>query len=146
MKDPDDANNIIYAFGHRDRVSQVFLENLPLSVLDRLITTMQEPFSALTCLEIEPMDGEPPLVLQDSFLGGSAPCLRSLHFHGTRFPALQKLLQSGAVDDSGFRVHFTRGNIHFVALFPQARSFLPWIPTPFNGSSSGNPTSSPTTR
>jgi hypothetical protein len=59
----DAADSIIYALEHRDRVSQVFLENLPLSVLDRLVTTMQESFPALKCLEIEPMDGEPPLVL-----------------------------------------------------------------------------------
>ena len=96
MKGLDDANNIIYVLGHHDRMSQVFLETLPLSVLDRLITTMQKPFPALTCLEIEPMDSEPPLVLQDSFLGGSAPCLRSLRLHGARFPALQKLLLSAS--------------------------------------------------
>jgi hypothetical protein len=42
------------------------------------------------------VDGEPPLVLQDSFLGGSAPCLRSLRFHGTHFPTLQKLLLSAS--------------------------------------------------
>ena len=96
MKARDDANDIIYALGHRDRVSQVFLGSLPLSVLDRLVPSMQESFPALTCLEIDPMDGKPPLVLQDSFLGGSAPCLRSLRLHGARFPALQKLLLSAS--------------------------------------------------
>jgi hypothetical protein len=94
MEAQDDTDNIIYALRHRNHMSQVFLENLPLSVLDRLVPTMQESFPALTCLDIELMDGEPPLVLQDLFLGGSAPCLRSLHFHGIRFPALQKLLLS----------------------------------------------------
>jgi hypothetical protein len=57
---------------------------------------MQEPFPELTCLEIEPMDCEPPLVLQDSFLGGSAPCLRSSRLYSVRFPALQKLLLSAS--------------------------------------------------
>jgi hypothetical protein len=96
MEALDDADNIIYALGHRDRVSQIFLENLPLSVLDRLVPSMQESFPALTCLEIEPIDGEPPLVLQDSFLGGSTPCLRSLRSYSVRFPALQKLLLSAS--------------------------------------------------
>jgi len=40
------------------------------------------------------MDDEPPLVLQDSFLGGSAPRLRLLRLCGVRFSALPKLLLS----------------------------------------------------
>jgi hypothetical protein len=75
MKAQDEADNIIYVLRHCDHVSQISLENIPLSVLDGLVPTMQESFPALTCLEIEPMDSELPLVLQDSFLGGSVPCL-----------------------------------------------------------------------
>ena len=55
---------------------------------------MQESFPTLTCLEIYPMDGEPLLVLQDSFLGGSALYLRLLHLYSIHFPTLQNLLLS----------------------------------------------------
>ncbi len=89
-----DADNIISSLGHRDRVSQISLMNLPPSLLDRLAATMQESFPALTYLELEPMDDESTVDLQDSFLGGSAPCLRSLRLHSTRFTTLQKLLLS----------------------------------------------------
>jgi len=91
-----DADNIIYLLGHRDRVSQISLMDPPPSLLDRLAATMQESFPALTYLELEPTDDESTVVLQDSFLGGSAPCLRSLRLHSTQFPTgtLQKLLLS----------------------------------------------------
>jgi len=90
----DDADNIIYALGHHDCMSQIFLENLPLSVLHRLVPMMQESFPTLTCLEIYLMDSEPLLVLQDSFLGGSASYLRLLHLYSIHFPTLQNLLLS----------------------------------------------------
>jgi hypothetical protein len=94
MEAGDGADNIISALGYRDRVSHIILSNLPPLVLDRLVAAMQESFPALTHLEIEPMDSEPPLILQDSFLGGSAPCLRLLRLCDFRFPALPRLLLS----------------------------------------------------
>jgi hypothetical protein len=111
MEAGDGADNIISALGYRDRVSHIFLTNLPLLVLDRLVAAMQESFPALTRLEIQPMNDESPLVLQDSFLGGSAPRLRSLRLCGVRFSALPKLLLSAnelinlqllTIPDSGY--------------------------------------------
>ena len=54
---------------------------------------MQEPFPALTGLWLLSDDKNVP-VLPDSFLGGSAPRLRSLVLYRIPFPALPKLLLS----------------------------------------------------
>jgi hypothetical protein len=62
---------------------------------------MQKPFPELTSLDIGAADKfsyfhrrTPPPVFPDSFLGGSAPCLRSLRLDGIPFPGLPKLLLS----------------------------------------------------
>lgn len=59
---------------------------------------MQEPFPVLTSLglqwhSIEDNTLSPPVV-PDSFMGGSAPRLRSLHLNRIPFPGLPKLLSS----------------------------------------------------
>ena len=87
------AENIISALGHCDRVSQISFSNLPLSIFSRFAAMMHTSFPALTHLELEPKDGQEP-ILRDSFLGGSAPCLRSLRLRSITFPALHKLLLS----------------------------------------------------
>lgn len=61
---------------------------------------VQGPFSELTKLELkllssDDIDDRVPVV-PDSFLGQSAPRLRSLHFEGIPFPRLSKLLLSSA--------------------------------------------------
>ena len=86
------AKNIIAALGHRDRVCEITLCP-PLFLFDSFITMMQEPFTMLTRLEIVSLFQRAP-VLPDSFLGGYAPLLRSLHLNNVPFPALPKLLLS----------------------------------------------------
>ena len=86
------VNNIIAALGRRARVSQIVLCNLPPPLLDMFSTMMQESFLALTCLRLE--STQLASVLPDSFLGGSAPRLRSLSLKGIPFPALPNLLLS----------------------------------------------------
>lgn len=54
---------------------------------------MQKPFPALIHLNIQ-SDGESALTLADSFLGGSAPHLRSFYSSGILVPALQNVLLS----------------------------------------------------
>ena len=94
------AANIVSALRHRNRVSQISLLNIPVTKLFRFITSMHASFPILTHVELGPGDnddpdsfGEDPF-LEDSFLGGSAPCLRSLRLHGIIFPALHNLLLS----------------------------------------------------
>ena len=93
MSRPRVERNIITALKQRDRVCKVDLSPTPISLLRR-IRTIKEPFPALTDLELcSTKSGKAP-VLPDSFLGGSAPCLRSLYLDGIPFPTLPKLLLS----------------------------------------------------
>jgi F-box-like len=88
-----DGDNIIAALEHHDRVCEIDLWDLTSFELEQLSAVMQEPFPALTDLKLEVPD-DLPAVLPDTFLGGSAPRLRSLHLLGIPFPALPKLLLS----------------------------------------------------
>jgi len=49
---PSDEDNIVVALEHRDRVNHVELYNLKNSQLGKVVTAMQEPFQALTHLEL----------------------------------------------------------------------------------------------
>ena len=85
--------NIIAALEHRDRISKIEIFDLVNggAAERRLLAAMQEPFPALTNLQLQAL---PPglLIIPDSFLGGSAPSLRSLSLHGIIFPALPKFI------------------------------------------------------
>ena len=87
----DHVGNTIAALEHRDRVCQIGLENIPLSLFPILAATMQESFPALERLQLDSED-ESPMLRPESFLGGSAPRLRSLTLQNIPFPALPSLL------------------------------------------------------
>jgi hypothetical protein len=87
----DHVGNTIAALEHRDRVCQITLENIPLSLFPILAEMMQKPFPALTHLQLDSED-DSPLLHPESFLGGSAPSLRSLTLQRISFPALPTLL------------------------------------------------------
>jgi hypothetical protein len=84
-----DMDNLIAALEHNDRVQQLCFVGFP----SRFLKTLQRPFPALTHLELQYGD-ESMLVDPDSFLGGSAPSLRTLLLDSIPFPGLPKLLQS----------------------------------------------------
>jgi len=89
------AENIVSALRHRDRVSQISFSWLPPSVISRFTAIMDTSFPVLTHLELwRNIGGEAILELEDSFLGGSAPNLRSLCLNGVAFPTIPKLLSS----------------------------------------------------
>ena len=104
----EDANldNVIAALEHNDRVSEIFIEAVPNSAMERIAAAMQRPFPSLTDLYLGPFYGpidhcpclsatnEPPAVFPKKFLGGSSPHLRSLWLDGISFPTLPKLLLS----------------------------------------------------
>ena len=76
---------------HNNRICEMHYHNVYLgSILD----AMMQPFPALTCLSLQYTDTAP--VVPDSFLGGSAPLLRSLTMSGVPFPGLPNLLLSAA--------------------------------------------------
>jgi hypothetical protein len=82
------GDNIIAALEHRDRVRRI---NITLgSELERFATVMQESFPALAHLDL--FSNKPTPALPDTFLGGSAPHLRTLSLWGIPFPGLPKLL------------------------------------------------------
>ena len=92
--DPDnvDSDNMIAALEHRDRVRNILIINLTSSQLERLAAMMQEPFLALTMLQLETR--ETVRALPDMFLGVSAPRLESLFLVNIPFPGLPRLLLS----------------------------------------------------
>lgn len=103
------ADNINAALQHSDRVCEVGLWDVTSSQLERIAAVMQEPFPELTTLGIQWHlidDTSSPPVIPDSFMGGSAPRLRSLHLSRIPFPGLPKLLSSA----SGL-VHLLLSNI-----------------------------------
>ncbi|KAH8981996.1 hypothetical protein EDB86DRAFT_3106941 [Lactarius hatsudake] len=58
---------------------------------------MQEPFPVLTYLYLNvSLDGGSTPVLPANFLGGSAPCLRTIHLRNIPFPAIPLLLLSAS--------------------------------------------------
>ncbi len=93
MSSSPGADDIIVALGHTNRVCQVELWNLEDQQLDKVLAAMQVPFPQLTELRLI-SNGETPPVVPDSFLGGSAPRLRTFKLEGIPFPGLPKLLLS----------------------------------------------------
>ena len=100
-------DNIITALEHNDRVCDIRLSVFANSELEEVFAAMQQPFPALTHLELslwnrgdlgweDGMPEEEPLVAPESFLGGFAPFLQHLYLQHVPFPGLPKLLLSAA--------------------------------------------------
>ncbi len=87
-----DEDNVIAALEHSDRVCYLVF-NITGSQLGNMVTVMQEPFTVLTHLSIFSGDGNAS-VLPAGFLGGSAPCLQTIHLRGIPFPTLPTVLLS----------------------------------------------------
>jgi len=93
-------NDIIGALEHRDLIAGIHLRGFNRSQLKKCITLMQEPFPALTSLELD-ADGQ-MFDLTDAFLGGSTPLLQKISLSAgiIQFPNLPRFLSSasGLVD------------------------------------------------
>jgi hypothetical protein len=89
-------DNILAALEQSNRVCQVFLEDLAGPQLEEVLAAMQVPFPELTQMKLSISEDETvettASVIPDSFLGGSAPRLRSFILNGVPFPGLPKLL------------------------------------------------------
>jgi hypothetical protein len=99
-------DNIIAALEHNDRVCQIDLSCFTSSEMGYITDSvaMLKPFPELTDLQLtsnplpkltdlQPMS-DLGTILPDSFLGGTAPRLRSLYLERVTFPGLPKLLLS----------------------------------------------------
>ena len=98
MRSKEDVANVIPALRQHSRVCKLeicFFRDREYSLLKEF-AEMDEPFPALTSLNlfsVEPKSQSVP-VLPDSFLGGSAPRLRTLRLSGIPYPSIGKLLSS----------------------------------------------------
>ena len=86
--------NIITAFEHRDRTSGIYLANLKGPELRILGSVMNELHPLLTDIHLLANNDERVPVLPETFLGGSAPRLRSFAFSGIPFPTFHKFILS----------------------------------------------------
>jgi hypothetical protein len=86
------TDNVIAALGQSNRVYFIHLK-LAGRQLEEVLAAMQVPFPELTDLGFV-SKGETLPVIPDSFLGGSAPRLRTFNLNGIPFPGLPKLLLS----------------------------------------------------
>ncbi len=92
------VDNIVAALEHSDRVCEITLRHISSSLWENILAATKVPFPALTRLDLVSEDETMPDV-PDSFLGGSAPLLRSLHLRRIPFPGLPRLLSSTVVVD-----------------------------------------------
>ena len=90
------ADNIVAALGHADRIDKIGLWDSSLFHVEQVLAAMQKPFPLLTELDVHFVDEWAAPVIPDSFLSGSAPLLRSLRLRRVQFPLplLQNLLLS----------------------------------------------------
>jgi hypothetical protein len=94
---PIRRDNIIAVLERTDRVCHILIRVIPnvsSSDLEIFLAAMQQPFPELTYLCLW---SDEPVVIPDSFLGGSAasaPRLKHLSLSGISFPGLPKLLLS----------------------------------------------------
>ena len=95
IPETSDIDDIIAVLEHRHRVCKIDL-NVPSSQFKKVSAAMQEPFPKLTDLSLWSYDETAP-TLSDSFLGQSAPSLRSLWLDGIPFSGLPKLHFSSAL-------------------------------------------------
>jgi hypothetical protein len=87
-------DNIVAALEHNDRICRIDLWRVPRSQLEKLLAAIQQPFPAMTRLQLEFQDEILAPIDPDLFLGGSAPCLQSLTLVSIPFPGLPKLFLS----------------------------------------------------
>jgi len=98
MQSKEDVTNVIAALRQHNRVCKIYFcdDGRFQDSLLKEFAEMDEPFPALTSLYLFSVGwrSQNLPVFPDSFLGGSAPRLRSLHLNGIPFPSMRKLLLS----------------------------------------------------
>ena len=92
---PESADDTLAALRHSDRIYRLELEVGDLDLKD-FFRAMEVPFPELTYLKFSGNSKDVPIspVVPDSFLGGSAPRLKTLILNHVSFPGFPKLLLS----------------------------------------------------
>ena len=94
MESKGDVTNVIATLRQHNRVCKIdYCDNQSQDSLLEDFAAIDKPFPALTSLDLSSYAQNMP-VLPDSFLGGSAPCLRSLKLIGIPYPSIGTLLSS----------------------------------------------------
>ena len=95
MQSKEDVTRLMTALRQHNQVCKISYCNGQFqdSFLKEFVA-IDKPFLALTTLKLFFSFGKEVPVLPDSFLGGSAPCLRSLDLNGISYPSIGKLLSS----------------------------------------------------
>ena len=91
--EPWDERNVIAALEHNERVCDFHLARISSRQLEKVLAAVQQPFPALTRLQLGSQGGTAPVV-PGSFLGGYTPRLQSLVLDAIPFPELPTLLSS----------------------------------------------------
>ena len=91
--DENGVNNLIAALECRDRISKINIGYIRGPLLEKLVPMLHEPFPVLTTLSLWSTDESVP-ELPETFLGGSAPRLRSFWLEGIPFPSFPKFILS----------------------------------------------------
>ncbi len=141
-------DNIVAALTHNVRVCGITLNWVPNSLWEKVLAAMQEPFPALTHLDIHTADEEP--IVSSSFLGGSAPNLQYIDLSRVPFPGdggstettfvCHSPLHSSPLSYPPFWIFFTRGDGHCSVCVDKPRKIFalvsiasilswPWTPT-----------------
>ena len=89
--DKNGVENIIAALECRDRISKVDIYEILGPEVKELVTVLHEPFPVLTHFSLSSYDSSVP-ALPETFLGGSAPRLRSFGLKGIPFPSFPKFI------------------------------------------------------
>ena len=116
--DPENwvGDNIIAALEHNDRISEFQFSFVPSAEIYKVLASMLKPFPALTRLELVLRGTYEGLLVSASFLGGSAPRLRTLILDRIPFLGLTNLLLSAVQ-----LVHLQLWNIPHLGYFsPEA--------------------------
>ena len=87
-------DNIIATLEHNDRIRDLSIFGIPRSERETIWAALQQPFPALTNLQLSFMTETPFPVVPASFLGGSALGLQTLRLECIPFPGLPNLLLS----------------------------------------------------
>jgi len=86
-------DNVIAALEHRDRLYEIYFDCISTDRWESLMESMEFSFPALTSLYLNSISFVGPL-FPKSFLGGSAPNLRSICLENIEFPTLPDVLLS----------------------------------------------------
>jgi hypothetical protein len=93
MVNEKNVENIIAAVERRDRTSEIYINDIYGSALDKLAAAMQEPLPTLRRFYLRSTDDSVP-ILPDTFLGGSAPRLQLFILDGIPFPSFPRFILS----------------------------------------------------